>query len=68
MSYAVHNWRAGLIVIILGILRGRFVKHHGRPGTIAEDAGVLTLKGNRYRLRNTEIDTLPSHRSENRAQ
>ena len=35
---------------------------------IVHHADVLTLKGNSYRLRNTEIDTLPSHRSENRAQ
>jgi len=35
---------------------------------IVHHADVLTLKGNSYRLRNTEIDTLPSHRNENRAQ
>ena len=35
---------------------------------IVHHADVLTLKGNSYRLRNTEIDTLPSHRRENRAQ
>jgi DNA replication protein DnaC len=35
---------------------------------IVHHADVLTLKGNSYRLRNTEIDTLPSHRHENRAQ
>jgi hypothetical protein len=35
---------------------------------IVHHADVLTLKGYRYRLRNTEIDALPSQRSENRAQ
>jgi len=30
---------------------------------IVHHAGVLTLKGNSYRFRNTDIDTLPSHRA-----
>ena len=34
---------------------------------IVHHADVLTLKGNSYRLRNTEIDTLPSTRPENTA-
>lgn len=34
---------------------------------IVHHADVLTLKGNSYRLRNTEIDTLPSHRSDGTA-
>ena len=32
---------------------------------IVHHADVLTLKGNSYRLRHTDIDTLPSHRREN---
>jgi DNA replication protein DnaC len=35
---------------------------------IVHHADVLTLKGNSYRLRNAEIDTLPSHRTEDTAQ
>jgi hypothetical protein len=35
---------------------------------IVHHADVHTLEGNSYRLHNTEIDTLPSIRSENRAQ
>jgi len=34
---------------------------------IVHHADVLTLKGNSYRLRNTEIDTLPSHRTDSTA-
>ncbi|PPI88995.1 IS21-like element helper ATPase IstB [Nocardia nova] len=34
---------------------------------IVHHADVLTLKGNSYRLRNTEIDTLPSHRNDGTA-
>ncbi|MBF6302968.1 ATP-binding protein [Nocardia amamiensis] len=34
---------------------------------IVHHAEVLTLKGNSYRLRNTEIDTLPSHRNDGTA-
>jgi DNA replication protein DnaC len=35
---------------------------------IVHHADVLTLKGNSYRLRNTDIDTLPSHRASDKAQ
>ena len=35
---------------------------------IVHHADVLTLKGNSYRLRNTGIDTLPSHRTRDTAQ
>jgi DNA replication protein DnaC len=35
---------------------------------IVHHADVLTLKGNSYRLRNTDIDTLPSHRASDTAQ
>jgi hypothetical protein len=34
---------------------------------IVHDADVLTLKGNSYRLRNNEINTLPSMRTDNTA-
>ena len=34
---------------------------------IVHHAAVLTLKDNTYRLRNTEIDTLPSHRNDSAA-
>jgi DNA replication protein DnaC len=35
---------------------------------IVHHADVLTLKGNSYRLRNADIDTLPSHRASDKAQ
>jgi DNA replication protein DnaC len=35
---------------------------------IVHHADVLTLEGNSYRLRNTDIDTLPSHRVSDKAQ
>ena len=35
---------------------------------IVHHADVLTLKGSSYRLRNTDIDTLPSHRASDTAQ
>jgi hypothetical protein len=46
---------------------------HGRAEIVGDDgivhhADVLTLKGNSYRLRNTDIDTLPSHQASDKAQ